>query len=327
MKLKDIYRKVIEEGMSVDPRGVEVVEKQLERTKKRYEKMDEEKKENFDEESLTNPYPDTRILYGDEDTEVKGIMVGIDIDNSEILLGDKLRDKGEQIDLLISHHPRGIALLNLFKVMDMQSDILKKLGIPINIAEGILDKRISEVKRNLLPVNVNKTVDTARILDFPFMCTHTPADNHVTTHLQSIYDEEKPDTLGDVMDILKDIPEYKDEKKKGSGNLILCRSIKSESNPYKIRAGKVFVDMTGGTGGSKEAFEKLAQQSDVGTIVGMHLGEEHRKMANKYHINVIIAGHMASDTLGMNLMIDKFEAEEKLNIVSCSGFNRISRLK
>ena len=58
-----------------------------------------------------------------------------------------------------------------------------------------------------------------------------------------------------------------------------------------------------GTEGSKEAFEKLAR-TEVGTIVGMHMSEDNLKEAEKNHINVIIAGHMSSDTIGINLILD-----------------------
>ena len=93
----------------------------------------------------------------------------------------------------------------------------------------------------------------------------------------------------------------------------------------KRRAGKVFVDMTGGTGGSKEAFEKIAR-TEVGTIVGMHIGEEHRAEAEKNHLNVVIAGHVPSDSLGLNLLLDELEKGGALEIIPCSGFRRISRV-
>jgi putative NIF3 family GTP cyclohydrolase 1 type 2 len=91
----------------------------------------------------------------------------------------------------------------------------------------------------------------------------------------------------------------------------------------KNRAGKIFVDMTGGTGGSEDAFAKLAI-AGVGTIVGMHMGEKHRKEAEKNHINVIIAGHMASDSLGMNLLLDVLE-EKGIAVTPCSGLTRFKR--
>jgi len=92
------------------------------------------------------------------------------------------------------------------------------------------------------------------------------------------------------------------------------------------RTGKVFVDMTGGTSGNKRSFEKLSQ-AGVGTVVTMHMSEEHRKEAKKHMLNVVIAGHIGSDNLGLNIILDEIENGEPLNIIECSGFKRIRRGK
>jgi hypothetical protein len=81
--------------------------------------------------------------------------------------------------------------------------------------------------------------------------------------------------------------------------------------------------MTGGTSGPVESISKLAA-AGVGTIVGMHMGEDHRKKAKEEHMNVVIAGHSSSDSLGMNLILDQFE-RRGVKIMSCSGFIRVSR--
>ncbi|MGD8351919.1 MAG: NGG1p interacting factor NIF3, partial [Nitrospirota bacterium] len=62
------------------------------------------------------------------------------------------------------------------------------------------------------------------------------------------------------------------------------------------------------------------------TIVGMHIGEDHRKEAEKHHVNVVIAGHISSDNLGVNLMLDELSRQEPLRVYECSGFKRVSRL-
>ena len=64
--------------------------------------------------------------------------------------------------------------------------MLAKFGVPINVAEGIMASRMSEVKRGLMPLNHNRAVDAARLLDIPLMCIHTPADNHVSDYLQRL---------------------------------------------------------------------------------------------------------------------------------------------
>lgn len=319
MKLKNIYEMIIDRGIEADPRGRKAVQKALDKTNKRYKEMKEGEKKYFDKDSLTNPYADTRILYGTGKEEIKTALVGIDIGTGEMLLADRLSSKGEAVDLVISHHPGGRAYANLYEVMGMQADIFHKFGVPINIAEGLLDGRIKEVERRISPANHTQAVDAARLLNIPLMSAHTPADNHVVSYLQRIIDTKKPETVGEVLDLLLEIPEYQESAKINAGPKLFTGN-------RNRSAGKIFVDMTGGTGGPKEIYEKLAA-SGVGTIVGMHIGDDHRKLAEDHNVNVVIAGHISSDNLGMNLLFDEIQKKGSLRIIECSGFRRFSRLK
>ncbi|MBI5232776.1 MAG: NGG1p interacting factor NIF3 [Deltaproteobacteria bacterium] len=316
MKIKDIYKKAIEKGIDLDPRGAEEVGKDLERAKKEYDELKEKDKKGFDLERLVNPYSDTRILYGDPERDVARALVGIDMEVGEVILADRLKDSNRKIDLIIAHHPEGRALAALYEVMGMQAAVLLKYGVPINVAEDIMEERISEVERRLISANHTRAVDAARLLDIPFMCIHTPSDNAVTSYLQKLFDEKTADRVSDIIDVLNDIPEYKGAGIERAGPKVVVGS-------KKRRAGKVFVDMTGGTGGSKDVFEKLSQ-AGVGTIIGMHISDDHRKEAQKHHLNVVIAGHMSSDTLGINLLFDSLL--DGVEVVSCSGFKRIPRV-
>lgn len=319
MKLIDIYRDVVNFGMEMDPRGKDSAKKELLKAQKDYEKLNQKDKEFYDKERFNNPYSDTRILLGKEDTQIKTMFVGIDIEVGEVILADRLRERGEKIDLLFSHHPEGMALAGFFNVMYMQIDILNRIGVPINVAESLMLERINEVERKVLPVNHMRSIDAARLLDIAFMTCHTPADNSVATYLRNLLNKKKPDTLGDIIDILRDIPEYKEAAKQKAGPKI----IKGDS---QRKVGKVFVDMTGGTEGSKDIFQKLSE-AGISTLVCMHLSEEHFKKASAEHMNVIVAGHIASDTLGLNLVLDELEKKGKLRILTCSGFRRVVRGK
>jgi len=319
MTLKELYKKAVSTGIENDPRGKDAVLKELAARKKDFEKLKEEEKEFFDSETLENPYSDSRILNGSGEEKIKSALVGIDIEVGELLLAENLKAKGKGVDLLISHHPEGRAYANLYSVMQMQADILHRFGVPINVAEDLMDGRIKEVERKLMPVNHTRAVDAAKLLGLPFICLHTPADNMVATYLQRLFDEKKPYRISDVMEILKDMPEYRAASFNGAGPKILIGS-------KNRRAGKIFVDMTGGTEGSKEIFESLTS-GGVNTIVAMHLGEEHRKEAEKNHLNVVIAGHIASDNVGLNLLLDELSRGSSLEIFECSGFKRVSRIK
>ena len=319
MKLRDIYEKVVELGRARDPRDASEINAELADRNKTYNELKDIRRETYDTECLRNPYADTRILYGDPEIDVKRVMLGIDIEGPELLLADKLREKGSGPDLVIAHHPEGHALARLADVMGMQAVILSLYGVPINVAEDLMAARIREVDRAIAPANHLRSVDIARILNIPMMCVHTPADNHVTAYLKEKFDKQKPRKVRDAIDFLYTHEEYRASARAGSPVSVVV-------GDENRRAGKVFVDMTGGTSGSVKIYEKLAQ-AGVGTIVTMHIPEEHRKQAEEHHVSVVIAGHIASDTLGMNLLLDELCRKESLDIIACSGFIRIDRTK
>ncbi len=317
MKLREFYKRAIELGIEKDPRGRDEIERILNEAKAEYEKLNGKEKEVFDRERLENPYPDTRILFGNGDEEIHSLIVGIDVEAPELLLVDRLREKGKKIDAAVAHHPEGIAYARLVDVMMMHADIAAKLGVPINVAEKHTLKRMKEVERRLMPVNHQRAIDTARLLSIPFMNIHTPADNFVVSFLEETFKKENPITLKDIIEILLEIPEYRISAERGASPNILIGT-------KKDRAGKIFVDMTGGTEGSKDMFERLSS-AGVGTIVAMHMSEEHFKEIEKHQMNLIIAGHISSDSLGLNLLIDNIMKGERLDIIPLSGFIRVER--
>ncbi|MFZ2053606.1 MAG: NGG1p interacting factor NIF3 [Candidatus Aminicenantales bacterium] len=318
MKLKDFYHATVEAGIENDPRGRDGIENLLAEEKGRFDKLDEQDREYYDRDRLVNPFSDTRILSGEPDLEIKKAIVGIDMEVGELLLTHLLnKDLERKIDLVIAHHPEGSALARLFDVMTLQSDLLAACGITLSVAEKLMEKRIGEVERRLMPVNHNRSVDVARLLGLPMICIHTAADNCVTRYLTRLIEEKKPSRLKDLLDLLRDIPEYR-----RSAFLQLPPKIVSGSE--ESRSGKVFVDMTGGTEGAKDVFEKYAA-SGVSTLVGMHISEDHLENAKKANLNVVIAGHISSDTLGLNLLLDAVEKNERLEYVCVSGFERIRR--
>lgn len=320
MKLERLYKKAIEVGIDNDLRGKPEIKKILKEENVKYDKFKDDEKEYYDADRLFNPFSDTRILNGDPKMNVKRVIVGVDMEVGEILLTYLLnKEEGKKIDLIISHHPEGYALAQLYDVMKLQADLLANLGVTISVAEQLMAKRVSEVERRLLPVNHARAVDAAKTMGIPMMCVHTPSDNCVANFLTKNFAKKKPYKLKDIMDILKSIPEYKKSMK-------LQIPPKIVNGTENNKCGKIFVDMTGGTEGSKEIFEKFAN-SGVSTLVGMHFSEEHLENAKKAKLNMIIAGHISSDVLGLNLLFDEVEKEENLTFTSISGFERIRRTK
>ncbi|MDD2646676.1 MAG: NGG1p interacting factor NIF3 [Patescibacteria group bacterium] len=314
MNAQQIYQLAIKLGTEADLRGKATVSKMLTHLKKKYEELSKDQKEEFDKERLINPFSDTRVLVDDK-KQIKKILTGVDIGVGELLLADKLGG----VDLVLAHHPEGIGLAGLDDVMHLQADVLSMYGVPINIAENLVKIRIDEVSRKLSPANHNEVVDAAKLLKMNLMCVHTPADNFVASFLDKMIKKEKPEYVEDLLKLLKSIPEYKEAIKLNAGPRLF--SGRPENHCGKI----ALTELTGGTEGSPLIFEKLAQVG-IGTVVAMHMSEEHRKEAEKAHINVVVAGHMASDSLGMNLFLDEL-AKQGIKIISCSGLIRVERFK
>jgi putative NIF3 family GTP cyclohydrolase 1 type 2 len=313
MTTQEIFDLGLKLGIKSDLRGEKRVKELLERTKSKYDKLGKEKKADFDMDRLTNPYSDSRVLVDNKNKKpVKRVMVGVDVEAQEMLLAEKLG-----IDVIITHHPEGKALADLHTVMELQAEVLAGYGVPINIAESVIKSRISEVGRSVTSGNYNRNVDFAKALKMDYMCLHTPCDNLAASFVKKIIDEKKPEYVDDLMNLLKEIPEYKEAGKFKAGPKLFAGSPDSH-------CGKIAVtEFTGGTSGSKNIFERMSHYG-IGTIIGMHMSEEHRKEAEKNHINVVIAGHMSSDSLGLNLFLDELE-KKGVEVVPIAGLIRIKR--
>ncbi|MBP1769362.1 MAG: hypothetical protein H6P97_242 [Candidatus Aminicenantes bacterium] len=315
MKLEQLYRKAVTVGIANDPRGPEEVRRVLDDALANSKKLKDDERDGWEEDRLFNPYADTRLLAGDPATEVRKALVGIDMEVAEVLLAHTLnRDRAAGIDLVLAHHPQGVALAQLPDVMRLQSDMLAAHGVNIAVAEQLMDKRIDEVGRRVLPGNHNRAVDAARLLGLPMMCVHTPADNCVNTYLAALFEREKPSRLKDLIALLKTIPEYRAAVRRMAGPRIV-------SGSENGHCGRISMEMTGGTEGARTIYEQYAS-SGVSTIVGMHISEEALENAKKAHLNIVLAGHISSDTLGLNLLFDEVEKEERLEFVGVSGFVR-----
>jgi putative NIF3 family GTP cyclohydrolase 1 type 2 len=313
MKTREIYQLGIEFGMKNDLRGIKEVQKKIARIKNQYEKLSKEEKASFDQEKLSNPYMDSTVHF-DTGKKIRTVMAGIDIDAGELLIAKQLG-----VDAVIAHHPVGKGLSYLDDVMHLQADVLAQYGVPINVAESLMKIRISEVSRGVNPANHFKSPMAAQNLKMSFLNVHTPADNGVATFLKNLIEKKNPEYVSEILDLLESVPEYADAKKYGLGPTLFAGSKEN-------RTGKIAVtEITGGTEGSVKMYEKMSQ-AGICTIIAMHQSEEHRKEAEKAHINVVIAGHISSDNIGMNLFLDELE-KKGIQIIPCSGLSRFSRVK
>ena len=319
MKIYDAYRIGIEAGMKRDLRPQSEVQKILSDAKEQYDSLPEGMKELFDQERLWNPYADSRFSVGMEkakELDAIRFMWGIDISSAEVILADRLREKGERIDAIVAHHPLGTSKTCFPEVMMQMTAMFENMGVPKEKAYELVKNRMDEVLRNMQGFNYNQAADAARMLDFPLFNIHAPADNMVEEFMVNKMKEDSPSTLQEIIDSLMKEPEQRMAARFNSQPMILNGKGEDE-------CGKIMVKMNGGTSFSKETYESLAE-AGVKTIVAMHYPDNHLEAAQKAGINLVISGHMCSDSIGVNLICDLWE-KEGIEVIPCSGFTRFSR--
>lgn len=315
--LKEIHKFAVEEGIKEDPRDREQIEKILEKRKEKYEDLEGARKERFDKDRLENPFDDSKIIYGKE-SEIEKLAVGIDIGIQELNLVDRLNQKGKEIDGVMTHHPTGRALAGLHKVMKLQVDALTHVGISVSQAEGIVKPRMKEIKQAIHPRNHPRVPRATKLLDIPLIGLHTVTDNHAYQFVKDYLEETDPRTLNDLIDALLEIPEYEWSLEYRMGPEIFAGG---KDN----RTGKIGVlGFTGGTDLGENLIEKMVN-SGVDTLVAMHATQKQVKKAKNENINVITAGHMPSDNIGINLLLDKLKKKFGIHAFELSGFKRVER--
>lgn len=257
---------------------------------------------------LTEMPVDTDIMVPGDN--IKKVLIGIDMETAEILLAKELG-----CDCVVSHHPKNInaAYAN---IMDHHIDKMVACGVPMNKAQKVLRPKKDAVALGRHSANSERFASAARLLGMPYMCIHTPADLIGEALVQDLLDSrfgDKPKTtLKEVVDAMNEqVYEYKKS--------VIKTAIKvGDESSY---AGKIYVSMSGGTNGGAGVL-KAYYEAGIGTVVQMHTVEEDIKAIKEQNIgNLVVAGHMASDSIGINRIIDQWE-KMGVQVIVMSGIVR-----
>jgi hypothetical protein len=200
----------------------------------------------------------------------------------------------------------------MLKVMDTHILRLEKLGIPRNRSQKALAKKTGELSYGQHVSNSRRSESAAKLMNMPYLSLHTPADIIGEAIVQKHMDDnfaDKPDTkVGDIIKVLEEIGEYKNSARKPVVRV-------GSKDSY---AGKIYVLMAGLTGPGS-AILKQYFEGGVGTLVLMHIPEKDVKDLKEHNYgNVVVAGHMSSDSLGMNKIADKWR-ELGVEVTMMSG--------
>lgn len=320
MNLRELYETSIRLGKAIDPRGEAGLQRQMEATRGEYEALPEWGKPFFDRERFNNPYGDVRIANGPDDVELKTIMMGINIGVPELLLADRLRERGTRIDAVIAHHTTGIGVAPslLRDFMPVAIDQMAAAGVPRAHAARVINANIEQRALNLED-NARIGPDTARLLGFPLACIHTPADYHQDVGLRALMEQVRPPTLRELLAALFTVPEVQ-ASARASGAVPRLMT----GTPDRA-VGRIYYRSGGGYALPAEAFTLLGE-AGVDTVIQLNCLPAQAKAAQEANVAIVRVPHAAMDNIGINLLFDKIEAEYgPLEVVPCNSFERIRR--
>lgn len=270
--------------------------------------------------AIENPYADSGVVHVISlGTEVRRAVCGIDIGQDEILAAHAWQEgTGKSIDCFIAHHPRGRLLGSFPNIIKTQMGNLEASGVRIRGLEKIYDRQFREDQENTRDVNLYRTENTIRLLGKNYISLHTPIDNLGARYVESLIQKSGARTLGECEEALMGIPEYK--------IFFEHSGVRPVSHVGKVSAklGRfLLTEFTGGEDGPEEIYARM-KRSGVSTIVVIHISPKALKAARRARLNVISAGHISSDSIGMNLFCDMLE-KRGVEILPLGGFIRHRR--
>jgi len=238
--------------------------------------------------------PEDSAIYIRGDN-IKKVLFGIDAGVPELLLAKQLG-----YDAVIAHHPAGeSAVINFHQVFKRHIQQMVKAGVPKDEAEKAVRKKLEELEADAHTRNYNHAVDVARLLKMPYMNIHTPLDEVGRRIMSEQINAKlkKNSTVRDVVSALKELAEFKNA----------VTEIKIRVGKAENLAGKVVVSHGAGTNGGYE-IAKAYFKHGVGTVVYIHasVGDSERLKAEDKG-NLIVTGHIASDSVGINPFIRELE--------------------
>ncbi|MEM4713317.1 MAG: Nif3-like dinuclear metal center hexameric protein [Candidatus Bathyarchaeia archaeon] len=231
--------------------------------------------------------PEDSAIYVDGEN-IKKALFCIDAGPAELLLAKQLG-----FDAVIAHHPvGGTAILNFHQVFKRHVQQMVEAGVPEEAAENAVRKKLEQLELEAQTRNYLHVIDFARLLELPFMNIHNPLDVIGRRRMIEQLDGRlnKDSKVKDVVSALMELPEFKNAQTR----IKICLG-KPEN-----KAGKVVVSHGAGTNGGYEV-AKTYFQHGIDTVIYIHISPaDLEKLKAEGKGNLIVTGHIASDSLGIN---------------------------
>ncbi len=147
----------------------------------------------------------------------------------------------------------------------------------------------------------NDVISTAEILKMPLLNIHQPLDEYMRKIILFKLAKSKLKTISDLIEAIEEITEFK----KALTRVIICNGkVSNEIGNW------VLVIAAGSNGGYDIA--RTYYENNVSTVIYLHIdyNELNKVKKDKTCKNLVILGHLAGDSIGMNKICKELEKRE-----------------
>lgn len=259
----------------------------------------------LEQAGLTEVPPDSQVYVPGQN--LRRLLAGIDIGVAELLLARELGCDG-----VLAHHPDP-ATQNFPAILDRHAEQMVAAGVPAEVAAAAVAQLKAGRFWRSHSANYDHAPSVARRLGLAFLAIHNPPDEVGRRRMAAAVEAAvaaKGDgaTVADVCAGLMALPEFRRAPTRPEV------AVGSADAP----CGRVAVAHGAGTNGGYPV-ARAYWDHGVSTVVYIHCAwEAIERLRREGGGNLVVAGHIASDLVGLNPLLEAIEARG-VEVVRISG--------
>lgn len=226
-------------------------------------------------------------------TDIRKVLIAIDVGTGELMLAKQLG-----CDAVIAHHPIGAASVNFYRVFDRHIEYMVEHGVPKKLAKQAVDKLKERAETRNHSNIYSDVVGAARALSMPLVNIHQPCDEYMRQVIFTAIRSGKTAYVSDIVKSISKIPEFYHAETK----------VRVRFGSEKSKAGHWALVVAAGTNGGYP-IAKAYFDHGISTVIYLHVdyGDLIKMREEKPLGNLVVMGHLAGDSIGLNGLSQKLQ--------------------
>jgi hypothetical protein len=226
-------------------------------------------------------------------TNIKKVLITVDVSAADLLLAKTLG-----CDAVIAHHPLGISALTFSKVFSRHVEFMTQEGVPKRKAWSAVQELKKKFDLRAHASIYDEVVDAARMLKMPLVNIHQPCDEYMRTAILKKLNSGRTRYISDIIRSVEEIPEFRNASTRIN---LVHGNLRNET-------GRWILVLAAGTNGGYP-IAKLYYEYGIFTVIYLHIDHNDAKKIHdeKLKGNLIVLGHLAGDSIGLNALADRLE--------------------